>query len=80
MRIELTESEYNFLYNLLNTRLIGIKNDISDIESDILNIRIDAHKSKIKDLRFQKQEFIARRNKLKGLIEKISKQKKQQIT
>ena len=70
MKIELEESEYMFLVNLLNYKLKAIKKDLSDIEMDINRASID--------MRFQKQEFIAYRNRLNGLIKNIRQQTKSQ--
>ena len=63
MKIELTQSEYTFLLNLLKKQLKAIKNDISDIDSDINRSSTD--------LRFQKQEFIAYRNRLTAITQSI---------
>ena len=63
MKIELTESEYAFLLNLLKKKLKAIKNDISDIDSDINRSSTD--------LRYQKQEFIAYRNRLTAITQSI---------
>lgn len=63
MKIELTESEYAFLLNLLKKQLKAIKNDISDIDSDINRSSTD--------LRYQKQEFIAYRNRLTAITQSI---------
>lgn len=63
MKIELTQSEYTFLLNLLKKQLKAIKNDISDIDSDINRSSTDLH--------FQKQEFIAYRNRLTAITQSI---------
>ena len=63
MKIELTESEYAFLLNLLKKQLKAIKNDISDIDSDINRSSTD--------LRYQTQEFIAYRNRLTAITQSI---------
>lgn len=71
MKIELTESEYTFLLNLLKKQLNAIKNDISDIDSDINRSSIG--------LRFQKQEFVAYRNRLTAIIQSIIHQQNKEI-
>jgi hypothetical protein len=78
MKIELTESEYTFLSNLLNDYAELVKNNICDLEADIRIFENSESMSKIA-AQLEKIEMEKHRDKLVGVIKKIDQQKNSKI-
>lgn len=74
MKIELTQSEYTFLFKLLSDYSELVKNNICDIETDI-RIYEDYEGVAKAAAQLQKAETEKHRDELIGVIEKIGKQK-----
>ena len=74
MKIELTQSEYEFLFNLLSDYAELVKNSICDIETDIRVYENYEGMAKAA-AQLQKAETEKHRDELSGVIEKIGKQK-----
>jgi len=75
MKIELTQSEYTFLFNLLSDYAELVKNNICDIETDIRVYEDYEGTAKAAAQLLEKAEMEKHRDELSGLIEKIGKQK-----